>query len=96
MAKATKKCKRVVLSIEEDSRFVGQVSFLHCNWRTVWNRQEHCGGYQKGRRFCMEFSSKMVEMGMSRKANVMKLGDDDELDQAVYLWFKQKRIVILS
>ncbi len=22
----------------------------------------------------------------------MKLGDDDKLDQAVYLWFKQKRM----
>ena len=34
----------------------------------------------------------MVEMGMSRKAKVMKLGDDDKLDPAVYLWFKQKRM----
>ena len=50
------------------------------------------GDIKKNRKKILEFSSKMVEMGMSRKAKVMKLGDDDKLDQAVYLWFKQKRM----
>ena len=54
------------------------------------------GDIKKKRKKILEFSSKTVEMGMSRKAKVMKLGDDDKLDQAVYLWFKQKRIIILS
>ena len=31
-------------------------------------------------------------MGMSKKAKVMKLGDDVQHDKAVYLWFKQKRM----
>ena len=29
---------------------------------------------------------------MSRDAKVMKLGDDQQVDQAVYIWFKQKRM----
>ena len=31
-------------------------------------------------------------MGMSKKAKVMKVGDDEQHDKAVYLWFKQKRM----
>lgn len=29
-------------------------------------------------------------MGMNKKAKVMKVGDDEKHDKAVYLWFKQK------
>ena len=95
MAKATKKRKRVVLSIEEKVKIVDlldkSVSY------TVFGEQygigrSTVGDIKKNRRKILEFSSKMVEMGMSRKATVMKLGDDDKLDQAVYLWFKQKRV----
>ena len=31
-------------------------------------------------------------MGMSKKAKVMKIGDDEQHDKAVYLWFKQKQM----
>ena len=34
----------------------------------------------------------MVNMGMKRDAKVMRVSDDAVLDQAVYLWFKQKRM----
>ena len=40
----------------------------------------------------LAFSSEMVNMGMTRKAKVMCLGDNVELDKAVYLWFRQKRM----
>ena len=35
---------------------------------------------------------KVCNMGMSKKAKVMKLGYDPEHDNAVFLWFKQKRM----
>ena len=31
-------------------------------------------------------------MGMTRKAKVMKLSDNIQLEKAVYIWFKQKRM----
>ena len=31
-------------------------------------------------------------MGMTKKAKVMKIGDDQCLDKAVHLWFQQKRM----
>ena len=33
----------------------------------------------------------MTDMGMSKKAKIMKLGDDMKHDEAIYIWFKQKR-----
>ena len=30
-------------------------------------------------------------MGMKKQAKVMKVSDDQRLDQAVFLWFRQKR-----
>ncbi len=56
------------------------------------------GDIKKNREKIMKFRKEIVEMGMSRKAKVMKLGDDEKLDQAVYIWFKQKRMegVIVS
>jgi hypothetical protein len=34
---------------------------------------------------------RMTEMGVGRSAKVMKLGKDEELETALFLWFKQKR-----
>ena len=31
-------------------------------------------------------------MGMKRKAKVIRVGKDVQLDKAIYLWFKQKRM----
>ena len=33
----------------------------------------------------------MTEMGVGRSAKVMKLGRNEELEEALFLWFKQKR-----
>ena len=38
------------------------------------------------------FQQEMHDMGMSKKAKVMKVGDDEQHDKAVYLWLKQKRM----
>ena len=38
-----------------------------------------------------EYKRKMVEMGFRRPAKMMKMGADEELEKAVYLWFIQKR-----
>ena len=37
------------------------------------------------------FKRKMAEMGCCRAAKSMKMGKDQELDMAVFLWFRLKR-----
>ena len=37
------------------------------------------------------YKRKMTEMGVGRSAKIMKLGRDEELEAALFLWFKQKR-----
>ena len=32
----------------------------------------------------------MIEMGVKRPAKIMKLGKDEQLDEAVFIWFRQK------
>lgn len=38
------------------------------------------------------FQREMIDMGIKKRAKTMRLGDDKKLDQALYLWFKQKRM----
>ena len=45
---------------------------------------------KKNKAKIMQFRHEMVEMGMKQQAKVMKIGDDQRLDQTVFLWFKQK------
>ena len=47
---------------------------------------------EKNQEKILSFKSKMVNMGMKRDAKVMRVSEDAVLDQAVYLWFKQKRM----
>ena len=34
----------------------------------------------------------LIDMGMKKQAKTMKLGDDKRINQALYLWLKQKRM----
>ena len=46
---------------------------------------------KKNRASIMAFKRQAAEMGMVKKAKTMKIGRDIKLDQAVFLWFRQKR-----
>ena len=48
---------------------------------------------KKNREKILGFKSEMVGMEMSKKAKVMRLGDDKKLDKPEYLWFRQKGMV---
>ena len=45
---------------------------------------------KKNRNKILRFQQEMRDMGMSKKVKVMKVGDDEQHDKAMYLWFKQK------
>ena len=93
--KGKDKRKRVVLSIPDKVKIIElldkSVSYtLICEKYGIGRR--FVGGIKKNREKILKFRSKMIDMGMSRKAKVMKLGDDQLLDKAVYMWLSQKRM----
>ena len=45
---------------------------------------------KKNRNKILRFQQEMHDMGISKKAKVMKVGDDEQHDKTMYLWFKQK------
>ena len=45
---------------------------------------------KKNKEKILTFQREMSDMGMQKKAKIMKLGDDVQHDKAVFLWFKQK------
>lgn len=47
---------------------------------------------RKNKEKILSFRRQTVDMGMKKRPKTMKLGEDRELDQALYLWFKQKRM----
>ena len=97
MAEAVKtKRKRVVLSIEDKLEIIKlidkSVSYtIICEQYGIG--RSTVGDIKKNRAKIISFKKNLVEMGCtSKKAKVMKLSTNDELDKAVYVWFKQKRM----
>lgn len=86
------KRKRVVLSIDEIIKLLKKsVSYtVICEKYNVG--RSTVSDIKKNQKKIISFKTGMIEMGMSRKAKVMRLADNDKLDQAVYVWFKQKRM----
>ena len=50
------------------------------------------GDIKKQKEKIQQFGNEIAEMGMTRKAKTMKLGKVKKLIQAVYMWFKQRRM----
>ena len=46
---------------------------------------------KKNRDKILCFNQEMRDMGMSKKAKAMKVGDDKQHDKAVYLWFNKSK-----
>ena len=94
-ARTAVKRKRVVLSIE-DKIDILKLLDKSVSYSVVCEKygigRSTVGDIKKNRLKIMNFKAEMVDMGMSKKAKVMKIGDDKKLDKAVYVWFKQKRM----
>ena len=87
------KWKRTVLSIEDNVDIIKQLESSSAN---VIAERYGVGkstvlDIKKNRDKILLFQE-MHDMGMSKKAKVMKVWDDKQDDKAVYLWFKQKRM----
>ncbi len=46
---------------------------------------------KKKREKILCYKRKAVEMGCKRPARVMRLGRDEQLEEALFIWFRQKR-----
>ena len=93
-AKAHAKRKRIVLSISDKLEIVDlldkSVSYtVICEKYGVG--RSTVGDIKKNREKIISFKKEMIDMGMKRKAKVMKLADNSQVDRALYMWFTQKR-----
>ena len=88
------KRKRKVLSIDEKISIIKELETS--TGRVVADRYgvatSTISDIKKNREKILRFKHDTSDMGMSRKAKVMKLGYDAHHDKAVYIWFKQKRM----
>ena len=91
---AKPKRKRTVLSIEDKVAIIKQLESSSAN--VIAERygvgKSMVSDIKKNGDKILRFNQEMCDMGMSKKAKVMKIGDDEQHDKAVYLWFKQKRM----
>ena len=88
------KRKRKVLTIEDKLTILKE---LQVTSATILAEKYGVGkstisDIKRSKEAIMKFKDKATDMGMSKKAKVMKLGDNMKHDEAVYIWFKQKRM----
>ena len=87
--------KRVILTIENKLKILEMIDksvsygIISEKFGTV---KSTVGDIKKSKEKILQFRREMVEMGMTNKPKVMKFGYNEKLDQALYLWFKQKRM----
>ena len=83
------KHKRTVLSIEDKVAIIKHLESGSA--RVITERygvaKSTISDIKKNRNNILRFKQEMCDMGMSKKAKVMKLGDDTQPDKGVYLWF---------
>ena len=94
-AKKAKKRKRVVLSLDQKLEVLKLID-TSTSYTIICEKfgigRSTVSDIKKNRDKLLTFSKELKEMGTKRKVKVMKLGDDPELDKAVYIWFRQKRM----
>ena len=85
------RCERtVLLSIEDNVAIIKQLESSSA--RVIAERygvaKSTISDIKKNRDKIVRFKQEMCDMGMSKKAKVMKLGDGAQHDKGMYLWFK--------
>lgn len=93
-ATGTSRRKRVVLSIDDKVKII-ELLDKGVSYAVIMEKynigKATVSNMKKNKEKILNFKREMVDMGMKKKAKVMKVGDDQRLDQAVFVWFKQKR-----
>ena len=88
------KRKRVVLSIDQKIEVLKLID-KGTSYTIIMEKygigRATVSDIKRRRSSLMDFRRQTKEMGLVRTVKIMKLGEDPKLDQAVFLWFKQKR-----
>ena len=88
------KRKRVVLSIDDKIEVLKLID-KGTSYTVIMEKygigRATVSDIKKKRSSIMDFRRQTKEMGVVRTVKTMKLVEDPTLDQAVFLWFKQKR-----
>ena len=87
------KRKRIVLTLKEKLEIIGMLdtASLSVIAEKYGVGKSTISDIKKNRLKILAFKKKMVDMGLKLKdTKVMKRGNKEKLDKAVYLWFKQK------
>lgn len=88
------KRKRVVLSIDQKIEVLKLID-KGTSYTIIMEKfgigRSTVANIKKKRSSLMDFRRQMKEMGTVRTVKTMKLSEDPKLDQAVLVWFKQKR-----
>lgn len=91
----SKKRKRLVLTIEQKLEVLKMLD-KSISYTIICEKygigRSTVSDIKKSRDKLLKFKKDIKEMGTKRKVKVMKLGDDQLLDKAVYVWFTQKRM----
>lgn len=92
---ADKKRKRVVLSLEQKLEVLKLID-RSTSYSIICEKfgigRSTVSDIKRNRAKLLTFRKELKEMGTKRSVKVMKLGDDPELEKAVYIWFRQKRM----
>ena len=93
--RATQKRKRVVLTINQKVEVIKMID-RGCSAAVVAAKygiaKNTVTDIKKNKQNLLAFHRESSEMGIGRKAKTMRLGEDQKLDKAVYIWMKQKRM----
>ena len=87
--------KRVVLTIEDKLdilKLIDKSVSYHVIAEKYSIGKSTVGDIKKNRDKIMKFQQDATDMGMKKKAKTMKLGEDRKLEEALYIWFRQKRM----
>lgn len=93
--KAKGKRKRVVLSIKEKVEILklldNKISYTLIAEKYGIGRST-VSDIKKNKKKILEYRGELVERGVKKTVKAIKYGEDQRLDQAVYMWFKQKQM----
>ena len=95
MASAAVKRGHKTLTIEQKLELLDKIGkntyTVLCEEYGIGRSGSTISGIKKQESSLRQYKRKMTDMGVKRPAKVMKLGKDENLETALFVWFKQKR-----
>ena len=88
------KRKRVVLTIKQKCDIISQIRSGTGSLSSLANKYgvgSTISDIKRNGEKILQFRREKLEMGMSRSTKIVRVGEFEELDKALFIWVKQKR-----